>query len=207
VVTQKGFCVDPTGDHIELEGKRLKPAEKYIYLMFNKPRGVVTTVSDERGRETVMDFLPKLHRRIYPVGRLDKDTTGLLLLTSDGELAYRLTHPKFKIDKIYHVQLKGDFSIKAKKQLEKGIFIDGRRTSKAGIKILKHTRQFSILTIKLHEGRKRQVRRMFKKMGFSVIRLKRVAFGNLVLGNLKEGCYRKLTTAELKKLKFTVGVN
>jgi len=196
-VREKGFNIDSQQDIISVKGKRLTFESKNVYLLFNKPKNVVTTVSDERSRKTVMNFLPRMKERVYPVGRLDKDTTGLLLFTNDGELAYRLTHPKFGIDKVYYVQIRGKLSPVTAAKLKKGIFIDGKKTLPASVRILKSSNKLTVLTIKLHEGRKRQVRKMFKKLGHSVLRLKRIAFGSLTLGDLKEGQCRKLRAEEI----------
>jgi len=175
-----------------------------IYIMLNKPRGVVTTTSDERGRMTVMHCLPRLKQRVFPVGRLDKDTTGLLLFTNDGELANRLMHPRYRVDKVYRAKLKGSLSPVVKLKIEKGIYLRGRKTAPVSIRIIKRTRQFSILAVKLHEGRKRQVRRIFYKMGYPVTDLERVRVGNLGLGGLKRGQSRYLRKEEVEKLKCLV---
>ena len=206
IVREKGLAVDPERDRIKVEGRYLKREARKVYLLINKPKGVITTAADEKGRKTVLHLLPRIVERLYPVGRLDKDTTGLLLLTNDGELAYRITHPSFEIEKIYHVEVKGCTSPQTLEKLRKGIFVDGKRTLPTSITVLKQDKRKTILTIKLHEGRKRQVRRMFEVQGHPVAKLKRVSIGNLKLGELGPGCYRGITRGELKELKSMVGM-
>jgi len=175
--------------------------EKHVYLMLNKPKDCVSTTSDERGRNTVLDILPPEYRhlRLYPVGRLDKDSTGLLLLTNDGNLTYQLTHPKFEHEKEYLVQLEGKLKPDDKLKIEKGIKLEEYTASPAVIREITQHPPFNY-SLTIHEGRKRQVRLMFGSMGYHVLALKRIRTGNLHLGDLPEGSFRELTSKEIKDL-------
>jgi len=184
-VIEQGVQVVP-GDSVKVNGKLLKPVEEKITIMLNKPKGYVTTKSDELNRKTVMDLIP--NKNLVPVGRLDKDTEGLLLFTNDGDLAYNLTHPKFEHEKEYEVRLRNPLSKEDKEKLEKGVKIDGRRTAPSKITNLKGKE----CNITIHEGRKRQIRRMFEVVGNKVIYLKRIRIGKLKLGTLKVGKFKIL---------------
>ncbi|OGN95184.1 MAG: pseudouridine synthase [Chloroflexi bacterium RBG_13_50_10] len=193
--------VNPETDHVSINGKPvdLKPG-RTIYLMVNKPAGIITTTSDERGRQTVMDILPEKYRnlRLYPVGRLDKDSTGLLLLTNDGELTYRLTHPKFEHEKEYLIHIEGVLKPEEKRKLEKGFELEDGMTYPVAVKEIKSPPfNYSII---MHEGRKRQVRRMLASLGYFIPALKRIRMGSLNLGNLREGATRELTDSEVRAL-------
>jgi len=194
--------IDITSDRIALDGKpvNLKPA-KLIYLMLHKPKDVVSTTSDEQGRRTVIDLLPTKykHFKLYPVGRLDRDSTGLVILTNDGDLTYRLTHPKFEHEKEYLIVVKEKFSPEEKRKLEGGIELEDGLTYPAKVKEVKSTFPYHY-SLTIHEGRKRQVRRMLETLGHAVISLKRVRMGRLTLGDLKEGAVRELTPQEIKAL-------
>jgi 23S rRNA pseudouridine2605 synthase len=194
--------VNPETDRVTVYGKPvdLKP-RRAIYLMVNKPAGIITTTSDERGRKTVLDILPEKYRhlRLYPVGRLDKDSTGLLLLTNDGELTYRLTHPKFEHEKEYLIHIEGRLKPDEKRKLEKGVELEDGMTYPIVVKEIKSPPPFSY-SITMHEGRKRQVRRMLANLGYQVLAIKRIRMGNLNLGNLKEGATRELTPEEVRSL-------
>ncbi len=202
VVTNFSHPVNIETDRILFDGKRieLKP-EKAVILMLNKPAGVISTVSDERGRQTVIDLLPEKYRhlRLYPVGRLDKNSTGLLLLTNDGELAYRLTHPRFEHKKEYLVHIEDSLNLKEKRELERGLKLEDGMTHPAKVNEVVPATPFNY-SITIHEGRKRQVRRMFDSLGHNVLALKRVRMGNLNLGDLPEGNVRELSTQEVSKL-------
>jgi len=194
--------VYPEFDEILCDGKLLKSHHQAkIVLMLNKPAGLLTTTIDDRGRRTVLDILPAEYRGlgIYPVGRLDQDTTGLLLLTNDGNLTYRLTHPKFEMGKEYLVHIDGMLSQHEKEDLEKGLLLDDGLTSPAAVREISYDPPFNYSII-IHEGRTRQVRRMFAYLGHLVRDLKRVRIGNLKLENLKEGEFRKLLPQEVGNL-------
>ena len=193
--------VDPAKDRVTFEGKpvNVKP-DKVICLMLHKPAGIVSTVSDEQGRRTVIDILPENWRkhRLYPVGRLDIDTTGLLLMTNDGDLTYRLTHPRYEYEKEYYVAIQGVLKGDEKQQLSGGILLEDGRTHPSRVKeIYQAPYNYSII---IHEGRKRQVRRMFEHLKHNVLALKRVRIGNLQLGDLAEGEIRPLTAGEMAGL-------
>ena len=199
VVTGFNHPVDPEIDHILLDGRLVDiKLQQFVYLILNKPKGVLSTVRDERGRRTVIDLLPQMyhHLRLYPVGRLDKDSTGLMLLTNDGELTHRLTHPRFEHEKEYHVLVKGALKADEIRRLEQGIKLEDGKTSPAVVKRLKSEDYNYSITI--HEGKKRQVRRMFEALGHPVIELKRVRMGNLELGNIKEGNVKEVGRKEIQ---------
>ena len=195
--------VDPAKDMITIDGKQISAiAEPNVYLMLNKPKGIISSTGDKRGAKTVIDILPEKYRRIrlYPVGRLDRDSTGLIILTNDGNLTLRLTHPRFEQEKEYLVQLGQNINPEDKIKLEKGIHLDEGITSPAKVKVLKYP-PFSYSLI-IHEGRKRQVRRMFAALGYRVLELKRIRLSSLRLGTLPEGEIRELTTREIQSLKL-----
>jgi 23S rRNA pseudouridine2605 synthase len=193
--------IDLLKDKVLINGKPIDiKSEKTICLMLNKPAGIVSTVSDERGRRTVVDILPEKYRhyRLYPVGRLDKDTTGLLLLTNEGNLTYRLTHPKFEYEKEYLIAIKGSLKNEEKQQLRRGILLEDGVTHPAKI------REVALppfnYSITIHEGKKRQVRRMFERLRYKVVALKRVRIGRVRLGDLEEGKVRRLSPKEITSL-------
>lgn len=192
-----------SNDTIKVNGTFLKKKEEKEYYVLYKPRGVITSTKDEKKRKTVVDLIPT-KTRIYPVGRLDYDTTGVLLLTNDGELANLLMHPKSKIDKKYIVKVEGLVSKIITKKLEKGIIIEGKKTAKAKVRIKKYDKKAntSIIEITIHEGRNHQVKKMFKAVGYEVKKLKRETYSFLNLQGLKSGEYRCLTPKEVKKLYF-----
>jgi len=203
---QLGMRIDPDTDTVEYRGKALKKGggSKKIYLMLNKPRGFVTTMSDEKGRRSVNMLVSALPERVYPIGRLDMDSDGLLLMTNDGEFANTLTHPRHNIPKIYKVWVKGSVSEESRRILGSALVIDGYRIKPVKFTVLKnaeHDRGFSIIEMTLFEGRNRQIRKMCSAAGLTVDRLCRVAYGSLRLGNLPEGSWRMLTAAEVDYLK------
>ena len=199
VVRELGTMVD-TSDTIEVEGHILKKDEK-VYFLLNKPRGVVTTTSDDKNRKTVVDLI-EVPARIYPVGRLDYDTTGVLILTNDGELTNGLTHPSSNIDKVYIAKVKGIVSGEALRKLSNGVLVDGKKTSKAKAKLKKldKKKETSIVELTIHEGRNHQVKKMFEAVGYEVLKLKREKFAFLDVKDLKPGEYRNLSIKEVKKL-------
>jgi 23S rRNA pseudouridine2605 synthase len=193
--------IDTENDRVDVNGKRVElKSEEIICLMINKPSGIVSTTSDEKGRRTVLDILPRQYKkiRLYPVGRLDIDTTGLLLLTNDGNLTYRLTHPKFEHEKEYLVQIKGKLKLEERNKLERGIRLEDGPTHPARVKEISAPPFYYSITI--HEGRKRQVHRMFERLGHSLLALKRVRISGLRLGDLKEGEVRRLNQSEIDAL-------
>jgi len=191
--------VNPQGDHISVDKHKIK-GKSYSYVLLNKPSGYTTTKADRHARKTVLDLLPRKFQHLSPVGRLDKDTEGLLLLTNDGDVAYQLTHPKFNVDKTYFVRILGRLAIDQKKKVEGGVYIDKKKTSPATIKNIRPLKNQTELMITIHEGRKRQIRYMFAKVGCRVIYLKRLNQGPLSLGPLKKGMCRTLTKQEITKL-------
>ena len=194
-------AVNARTDRVTIDGKPVGfKRESLVYVILNKPEGITATTSDERGDKTVMDILPKKyqHTRLYPVGRLDKESTGLILLTNDGDLTYRLTHPRFEHEKEYLVQIDGSLMPEEKMKLEKGLELEDGKTYPAAVREAKSP-PFNY-SIAIHEGRKRQVRRMFASLGYRVLELKRVRMGGISLGDLKEGDTRELSGAEIKAL-------
>jgi 23S rRNA pseudouridine2605 synthase len=202
VVQSFNHAVDPVADVITIDGKRVSvAAEPPVYLMLNKPAGLISSTGDTRGERTVLDILPPKYRsiRLYPVGRLDKDSTGLVLLTNDGDLTFRMTHPRFEQEKEYTVRIDQELKPEDRTALEHGVSLDDGRTSPAKVGALRYPPLGYSVTI--HEGRKRQVRRMFASLGYRVLELKRVRFGSLRLGTLAEGDVRELTRSEIRSLK------
>ena len=192
-----GASADPETDDIRVDGQPLPRAEAHVYLMLHKPRGYVTTLSDEQGRRTVAELVADAPARVYPVGRLDLDSEGLLLLTNDGEAAHALMHPSHTVDKVYHVTVSGAPLEEAAEIIRKITDLDGERVRPAGVEILGADR----LAVTIHEGKNRQVRRLCAKAGLTVHRLVRVSEGKLRLGNLKKGAWRYLTAEEIAYIK------
>ena len=194
--------VDIETDRLTINGQpvEIKP-KRQVYLMLNKPKGIISTISDERGRKGVVDILPQKyhHLRLYPVGRLDKDSTGLLLLTNDGRLTYELTHPSFEHEKEYLVQIDTRLQPSEKQKLERGVKLEDGMTQPAIVKEVPSLPPFTY-SLTIHEGKKRQVRRMFESIGCQVLALKRIRMGNLSLGTLGEGKTRELSTQEIRSL-------
>ena len=199
VIHELGTLVNED-DLIEVEGYVIKKEEK-VYILLNKPRGVVTTTKDEKNRKTVVDLL-NIPVRVYPVGRLDYDTTGVLLLTNDGVLTNAMLHPSNNIEKIYIAKIKGNLSIGHKKTLENGVVIDGKKTAKSKVKILKQDRKTntSVVEIMIHEGRNHQIKNMFSSLGYEVIKLRRESVAFLTCDGIKPGEYRYLSIKEVKML-------
>jgi 23S rRNA pseudouridine2605 synthase len=200
-VTELGTKADPERDHIKVDGKLINPSQPRTYLMLNKPVGFVTTMSDPEGRPVVSNLLQGVKARVYPVGRLDYNTEGLLLLTNDGDFAHLITHPRHELPKTYLVKVKGVLTDAQVENLEKGVFLKDGKTAPAKVKKLRKEEANSWVEITIHEGRKRQVRRMIDHTGHSVIKLKRVRIGSLNLGDLPLGTYRHLTADEVEAMK------
>ncbi len=186
------------GDVVSVDGEKISLETKKYYIMLNKPIGYVTTVSDEQGRPTVMELISDISKRVYPVGRLDFNTEGLLLMTNDGDFTYKITHPKHKLNKTYEVWVSGKAEQNAIRKLEQGVYIDGKKTFPATVDVIDHTKASALLSITIHEGRNRQIRKMCASVGFKVMNLKRVSEGGLSLGHLPIGKWRHLTDAEVK---------
>jgi 23S rRNA pseudouridine2605 synthase len=189
-------------DTITVDGKS-RPVQNKVYLLLNKPKGVVTTLKDKHAGRCVLDLIQDQDARIYPVGRLDKDTTGLLLLTNDGKLAYRLIHPKFGIKKLYRVCVQKSLSRQALKRLQSGIVLEGKKTWPCKIKVVARPKGSTELEIELTEGRKRQIKKMFAAFGHPVLSIERIAFACLRLGALKAGRWRRLKEDEIAQLEKT----
>jgi pseudouridine synthase len=206
VVEDLGLKIDTGADRIAVDGKPASPDGQRLYLMLHKPVGCLVTTDDPEGRPTVMDLIPKLKAAVVPVGRLDYNSEGLLLLTNDGELAYRLTHPRYEIVKKYAVQVTGEISAREAARLEKGVFVEGRRTAPAKIKIFERSPRGTILLVEIHEGRRREVRHMLQGVGHPVRTLKRVEFAGLRLASLAYGKWRFLKKEEVLHLKKQVGL-
>jgi 23S rRNA pseudouridine2605 synthase len=201
VVTELGAKADPDKDHVKVDGKLINPKQPKNYIMLNKPAGFVTTMSDPEKRPIVANLLKGVKVRVYPVGRLDYDTEGLLLLTNDGDFAHLVTHPRHELPKTYLVKVKGALEDRHVASLEQGVFLKDGKTAPARVRKLRKEESNSWVEITIHEGRKRQVRRMIDYTGHSVIKLKRTKVGNLNLGDLPMGAYRHLTLEEVKGLR------
>jgi len=201
IIRTLGTKADIERDEIAVDGQPIKRYQPKMYLMLNKPRGFVTTLRDPKGRPTIGHLIKDLSLRVFPVGRLDYDAEGLLLLTNDGVLSHILQHPKYKVPKTYHVKVKGIPSSFAITKLKKGVPLDGRMTLPAKIRKISQTKRNTWLEITITEGRRRQIKRMCELVGYPVLRLKRVCFGSLRLGSLPPGAYRYLNNQEIQRLK------
>ena len=200
-ITELGTIIDPDKDKVIVDDKSIKIESKKVYIMLNKPVGYVSTLRDEKDRRIVTDLIEGVPERIYPIGRLDADTTGLILLSNDGDLAFKLTHPSKKIPKKYIAIVEGTPNKKELEQIRNGILIDGRKTAPANVKVSKKFDEDSILEIEIHEGRNRQVKKMCQEINHPVKKLKRVSIGEIELGGLNIGNWRYLNDEELDYLK------
>lgn len=203
VVEELSFNIDENEDIVEIDGVQIGLDEKEVYIVLNKPEGYITTVKDQFDRPSVLDLVSDISERIYPIGRLDYETSGLLILTNDGDLTYKLTHPKHEVDKTYMAIVKGIPTIDEMNKFEEGLYIEDYKTAPAKIRIMKRDEEknYAICEIKIHEGRNRQVRKMCRAIGHPVLRLRRVAMGKITLRETKVGEYRHLTTEEVEYLK------
>jgi len=199
-ISEPGFKIDPQKDKVSVDGEPIKISTKKIYIILNKPVNVISSVSDEKRRKTVVDLI-NIKDRIFPIGRLDFDTTGLLLLTNDGDFANKLMHPKFKVKKTYLIEISRPLEERHKIKLMKGIKIEGRRTSPCEILFPRKT-DFTFVSITIHEGRNRQVRNMFEHYGYFVRSLHRSAYGPLTVAGLKPGEWRYMKSKEFEDLKI-----
>lgn len=206
-----------TQDQIEVDGRSVNRSEELHYYLLNKPVSVITSASDPQGRPTVVDIMKDVPVRVYPVGRLDYDTSGLLMLTNDGELAHRLTHPSYGVDKTYRVWVQGPIGINALESLRQGVLLDDGNTAPAKVERVSGVSKgmdrdvkglhLEVLEVTIHEGRNRQIRRMFAAVGYSVIKLERISFGPLTQETtLPKGSYRALGAEEVKELRSKVGL-
>lgn len=200
VITQMGSQVE-IEDQVLVDGQPVTPEEEKHYLLYHKPAGEVTTASDPEGRPTVLDKFRDYPVRLYPVGRLDYDSEGLLLLTNDGELTQRMLHPSKEVEKVYLAKVSNRLSVEDAKRLKEGVWIAGRKTAPSKARILKYDTFSTTVLVSIHEGRNRQVRRMFEAVGHQVVLLRRVQFGPLKLGDVGRGQWRHLTAEEVKQLK------
>jgi 23S rRNA pseudouridine2605 synthase len=200
VVREMGISIIPGKVRITCDGKPVAARERLVYYLLNKPKGYVTTLSDPQGRPIVTSLIKGSDARLFPVGRLDLDTEGALILTNDGELAQKIQHPSHTTDKTYEALVKGCPGKDSILRLERGVLLEDKRTSPARVKILSRKGRNCLMQIIIHEGRKRQVKKMFDHIGHPVLHLKRTAYGKLALGRLPIGDYRQLNPSELKKI-------
>lgn len=200
-VTEMGTQVDEEKDIVEVDGVRVRPEEEKHYIAYYKPVGEVTTVSDPEGRATVMDKFRDYPVRLFPVGRLDYDSEGLLLLTNDGDLMNHLLHPSHEVSKVYLARVSNQVTEAELAHLRAGVIIEGKMTSPANVRLVRKETFCSVVLVSIHEGRNRQVRKMFEVIGHQVVSLKRVEFGPIKLSDLPMGKWRKLTTMEVEKLQ------
>lgn len=200
VVSELGSKADSARDIIAVNGKRLRVDEKRVYILLNKPTGYITALKDSQGRRLVTDLLIDVPERVYPVGRLDYNTEGLLLLTNDGEWANHLMHPRHEIEKEYHVRVRGKIVEQQLKRMADGVELEDGKTAPAVVCLVKDGEQNDWISVAIHEGRNRQVRRMCEAVSLSVVRLKRIRYGNLSVGALRTGQFRYLSEAEAHEL-------
>ena len=205
IVRELGTKVDPASAVIRVDGKKISLNVEKIYIMLNKPRRTLSAVSDDRGRQTVIDLIDDVDKKIFPIGRLDYNTEGLLLLTNDGALTNGLLHPRFEINKTYRALIKGRVDETRLDRLRIGIKLEDGMTAPALVNVLSVEDDQSLVEITIHEGRNRQVRRMFSAIGYNIKRLRRVAFAGLTLDNLKLGSHRRLNKSEVEQLYRLIG--
>ena len=203
LIEELSFQVDEYKDTVEVDGVKISLNEETVYILLNKPEGYITTVKDQFDRPSVIDLLSDVKERVFPVGRLDYETSGLLLLTNDGDLTYKLTHPKHEVDKTYVARVKGKLTPDEIKMFKSGLKIEDYVTAPAKLKVIRYDEKtnVSLLEIKIHEGKNRQVRKMCKAINHPVLRLKRTAMGKIRIGECEIGKYRYLTEDEVKYLK------
>lgn len=201
VIKKLGTTINPEKDIVSVDNKSIERESKKVYIMLNKPEGYVTTLKDRHSEKIVLDLVNGIDERIFPVGRLDLDTSGLLLMTNDGDLTQKLTHPSYEVPKKYIAVVEGIPNSKKLARFRKGLKIDGRMTAEAYIKVLKKHKDSSVLEISIHEGRNRQVRKMCEYIRHPILELQRIAVGELTLNDLKAGEWRYLTEKEVKYLK------
>lgn len=205
VTASVGDKVNPKHDKVTVSGKKAVSVKKSVYIMLNKPRGFITTMSDEHDRKCVAQLVKGVNTRVYPVGRLDRESEGLLLMTNDGEFANALTHPSKHVSKTYRVTVRPEITKEQATEFRNGIEIDGKMTAPADLRILETQENRTVVEVTIYEGRNRQIRKMFEALGIEVARLKRTKVGNLKLGMLKQGDYRDLTPDEVSALYELAG--
>ncbi len=205
VTASIGDKVNPKHDKVTVSGKKAVSVKKSVYIMLNKPRGFITTMSDEHDRKCVAELVKGINTRVYPVGRLDRESEGLLIMTNDGEFANALTHPSKHVSKTYRVTIRPEITKEQATAFRNGIEIDGRMTAPADLRILEAQENRTVVEVTIYEGRNRQIRKMFEALGIEVARLKRTKVGNLKLGMLKQGNYRDLTPDEVNSLYELAG--
>lgn len=205
VTASIGDKVNPKHDKVTVSGKKAVSVKKSVYIMLNKPRGFITTMSDEHDRKCVAELVKGINTRVYPVGRLDRESEGLLIMTNDGEFANALTHPSKHVSKTYRVTIRPEITKEQATAFRNGIEIDGRMTAPADLRILEAQENRTVVEVTIYEGRNRQIRKMFEALGIEVARLKRTKVGNLKLGMLKQGDYRDLTPDEVNSLYELAG--
>ncbi|NLJ87115.1 MAG: rRNA pseudouridine synthase [Firmicutes bacterium] len=201
IVRTLGVKVDPAKDVIKVKGELVRPSERKVYYLLHKPKGVVSTCHDPRGRPTVLDFLPRIRERVYPVGRLDFDSEGLVFLTNDGDVALVFTHPRYQVEKRYLVEVQGLPNLRTIGRLQSGVRLADGLTAPARVRLLKELPNSSILEFGIHEGKNRQIRRMCEAVGHPVVYLKRFQMGPLDLEGVPLGEYRRLRSAEVRELR------
>ena len=206
IVTRQGVVIDEDNDLVKVDGVEISLVKEKYYLVMNKPRQVMTTLNDPFKRKTIQHLLRKFPYRVYPVGRLDFDTSGVLLLTNDGDLAFRLAHPRYKIKKIYEALVQGHFKAESAERIGKGIELDDGAVGRAEVTVLGFVKKMTRLRLVLTEGRKREVRQLCKKVNHPVEELNRIEFAGISLKNLSSGSWRMLTDREVERLQEMVGL-
>lgn len=206
VVEKAGVIIDDQSDIVKVDGAVVSPIQEKLYILLYKPRRVMTTLHDPFRRKTVAHFLKNLKHRAYPVGRLDYDTDGVLLLTNDGDLAYRLTHPRYKVPKVYEAQVQGRFLQISAERIGKGIKLEDGAIGRAKVQIMDYGHNYTRIKLTLTEGRKREVKQLCKAVGNRVLKLRRVEFAKLTVKGLQPGNWRELSSVEVQRLKKLVGL-
>ncbi len=204
IVTAVGTLIEPDSDTVAVRERVITPQPRHLYLALNKPKGYIVSLRDTHGRPTVKHLIRAISERLFPVGRLDMNSEGLLFLTNDGELAYRLMHPRFAIEKEYHVTVKGTPDTRALQRLRRGVQLEDGPAAPAVVRILRSQRQTTMLAVIIREGRKRQIRRMFAAVDLPVCKLKRIRIGSVLLGRLPAGQHRELRSQEVESLRRLV---
>ncbi|MDI6845754.1 MAG: pseudouridine synthase [Candidatus Saccharicenans sp.] len=206
VVTQLGVKVDENKDRVEVDDRPVRLSQEKVYLILNKPEGYRVAQKSAGKYRSVFELLPRLPVRIYPVGHMDSETEGLLLFTNDGELTHRLTHPRYEVKKVYEIRVKGYLEDEELQKLEKGAFVDGRRIVPEEVRLVYRNRERSLFTLKLHEWRKYDVRRMMLSLGLKVKKVRRVCYAGLTVKGLRRGFWRYLTLEEIENLRECTGL-